>query len=214
MDQLACRFAAAEHADHTDGIAGRGLVGWMLSRKSGRLFLRLFWFIIFHRVIPFIKSESEYKYNRQTRMAAGAAPRDFHPRVVLTRPYSLPATPRCLKTVARSDYDDKGVPLFLPRVLARKLPYLLHGEGVDRSLPMWEVMAHPPPGSARKGCIRLPYAAAELSAGLSLSVSRGARMERGAKHSLPVLVQFRSKPRIDTISFVSSRRRKSSSTWE
>ena len=63
-------------------------------------------------------------------MAAGAAPRDFHPRVVLTRPYSLPATPHRLKTAARSDCDCKGVPLFLPRVVARKLPHLLHGEGV------------------------------------------------------------------------------------
>lgn len=69
------------------------------------------------------------------RTAVGTAPRDFHPRVILTRPYSLPATPRCLKTVVRSDYDDKGVPLFLLYVLARKLPHLLYGEGVDRSLP-------------------------------------------------------------------------------
>lgn len=69
-------------------------------------------------------------------MAVGAAPRDFHPRVVLTRPYSLPATPHRLKTAARSDCDCKGVPLFLLRVLARRLPYLLFGGGVDRSLPM------------------------------------------------------------------------------
>ena len=63
-------------------------------------------------------------------MAAGAAPREFHPSGGLPEPYSLPATPHRLKTAARSDCDCKGVPLFLPRVVARKLPHLLHGEGV------------------------------------------------------------------------------------
>lgn len=69
-------------------------------------------------------------------MAAGAAPRVFHPSGGLPEPYSLPATPHRLKTAARSDYDGKGVPLFLPRVLARRLPYLLYGGGMYRSLPM------------------------------------------------------------------------------
>lgn len=32
-----------------------------------------------------------------------------------------------------------------------------------------EVMAHTPSGSAQRGCIRMPYTAPELSAGLSLS---------------------------------------------
>lgn len=114
-------------------------------------------------------------------MAAGAAPREFHPSGGLPEPYSLPATPHRLKTAARSDCDCKGVPLFLLCVLARKLPRLLHGEGVGRSFVTvvpscgleTKVVAHPPYGSAQKGCIRLPYTAPELSAGLSLSSCKG-----------------------------------------
>ena len=68
------------------------------------------------------------------RTAAGAAPRESHPSGGLPEPYSLPVTPRRLKTAARSDYDDKGVPLCPLRVVARKLPHLLHGESVCRSL--------------------------------------------------------------------------------
>ena len=67
-------------------------------------------------------------------MAAGTAPRESHPSGGLPKPYSLPVTPRRLKTAARSDYDDKGVPLCPLRVVARKLPRLLHGESVCRSL--------------------------------------------------------------------------------
>ena len=41
----------------------------------------------------------------------GSAPREFHPHAVLARPYLLPATPRRLITVARSDCSCKGVSL-------------------------------------------------------------------------------------------------------
>lgn len=51
-------------------------------------------------------------------------------------------------------------------------------------------------------------------AGLSLSRSyTGAPRGKGENTQRPALGQFRSKPRMEIISFVSSRRRKSSSTW-
>ena len=51
-------------------------------------------------------------------------------------------------------------------------------------------------------------------AGLSLSRSYiGAPRGKGENTQRPALGQFRSKPRMEIISFVSSRRRKSSSTW-
>ena len=51
-------------------------------------------------------------------------------------------------------------------------------------------------------------------AGLSLSRSYiGAPRGKGGNTQRPALGQFRSKPRMEIISFVSSRRRKSSSTW-
>ena len=51
-------------------------------------------------------------------------------------------------------------------------------------------------------------------AGLSLSRSYlGTPRGKGENTQRPALGQFRSKPRMEIISFVSSRRRKSSSTW-
>ena len=51
-------------------------------------------------------------------------------------------------------------------------------------------------------------------AGLSLSRSyTGTPRGKGENTQRPALGQFRSKPRMEIISFVSSRRRKSSSTW-
>ena len=97
------------------------------------------------------------------------------------------------ETAARSDYDDKGVPLCSLRVVASKLPCLLDGGYVGRSrFPVFpisgkgkKVMAHTPSGSAQRGCIRMPYTAPELSAGLSLS---RCRLQNGkGKHLEPLL---------------------------
>lgn len=66
----------------------------------------------------------------------------------------------------------------------------------------------------KQECIRLPYTAALAPNGLSLSRSyTGTPRGKGENTQRPALGQFRSKPRMEIISFVSSRRRKSSSTW-
>ena len=75
------------------------------------------------------------------------------------------------------------------------------------------VMAHWPTGSTQTDRIRLPYTAPEASAGLSLSRSYTGAPRGKGNTQRPALGQFRSKPRMEIISFVSSRRRKSSSTW-
>ena len=119
------------------------------------------------------------------RTAAGAAPRASHPSDGLPEPYSWPVTPRRLKTAARSDYDDKGVPGLL-RVVARKLPRLLHGKGVCRSLitgvtscgletRSWRTLR---PARRRRDVSVCPILHRDL-AGLSLNEVPGSRMERG-----------------------------------
>ena len=111
-----------------------------------------------------------------------------------------------------------GVSLSCLRVLAHRLPHLfcglmfvalLFGRGpVLRTCN--RVLAHRPTGSTQTDRIRLPYAARRLS--LSRS-DTGAPHGKGENTQRPALGQFRSKPRMEIISFVSSRRRKSSSTW-
>ena len=104
------------------------------------------------------------------------------------------------------------------RVLAHRLPHLfcglvfialLFGRGpVLRTCS--RVMAHWPTGSAQTDRIRLPYAARRLSLSRSYKMSAA---WKGGNTRRPPLDQFRSKSRMAIISFVSSRRRRSSSTW-
>lgn len=72
-------------------------------------------------------------------------------------------------------------------------------------------MAYLSLGSSQKERIRLPYAATELSAELSLSNSLDTHAERGC-HIGALRAQFRLKPRIEMISLISKRLRNSSST--
>ena len=108
------------------------------------------------------------------------------------------------------------------RVLAHRMPPLLHGLVFVALLfgrgPVLRtcnrVMAHWPTGSTQTDRIRLPYTAPEASrrAFFVKELYRGAAW-KGENTQRPALGQFRSKPRMEIISFVSSRRRKSSSTW-
>ena len=133
-----------------------------------------------------------------------------HPHAVLARPYLLPATPRRLITVVRSGCSCKGVSLSCLCVVARKLPRLLCGPCVSRSLP-GEVLAHRPSGSSQTDRIRLPYAAGNIPPRLSFSMSPATYEERGLLVCASRLY-ISLKPRIEIISFVSSLLRSSSST--
>ena len=115
-----------------------------------------------------------------------------------------------------------GVSLSCLRVLAHRLPHLfcglmfvalLFGRGpVLRTCN--RVMAHRPTGSTQTDRIRLPYTAPEASRrAFFVKELNGAPRGKGENTQHPALGQFRSKPRMEIISFVSSRRRKSSSTW-
>ena len=116
-----------------------------------------------------------------------------------------------------------GVSLSCLRVLAHRLPHLfcglmfvalLFGRGpVLRTCN--RVMAHRPTGSTQTDRIRLPYTAPEASrrAFFVKELYRGAAW-KGENTQRPALGQFRSKPRMEIISFVSSRLRISSSTKE
>ena len=109
-------------------------------------------------------------------------------------------------------------------VLAHRLPPLLHGLVFIALLfsrgPVLRtcnrVMAHWANGSAQTDRIRLPYTAPEASqrAFFVKELYGDAAWKGGGKNTQrPALGQFRLKPRMEIISFVSSRRRKSSSTW-
>ena len=75
------------------------------------------------------------------------------------------------------------------------------------------VMAHRPTGSTPTDRIRLPYAAPEASRRAFFVKERYGTPRGKGNTQRPVLDQFRSKSRIEIISFASSRPRRSSSTW-
>ena len=149
--------------------------------------------------------------SRNGRLMA-PAPRESHPRVVLTRPCSLPATPYRLNTAARSDCDCKGVSPCLC-VVARGSPHPLCGlVWFAPPVPKESILAHPPYGSTQTGMYPSALCCAGI-AGLSLSRYKWpVRAERGSAQSGTAWAQFRSKPRMAMVSFVSSLRRISSST--
>ena len=107
------------------------------------------------------------------------------------------------------------------RVLAHRLPHLFRGLvfiallfGRDPVLRTCNrVLAHRPTGSTQTDRIRLPYTAPEASRrAFFVKELYGAPRGKGNTQR-PALGQFRSKPRMEIISFVSSRPRRSSSTW-
>lgn len=104
------------------------------------------------------------------RTAGGSpAPRASHPRVVLTRPCSLPAT---LQTLG---LRRQGRIIVLP---ARRRPQAatpaLRPGKIAPLTPMREsLLAHLPPGSAQTECIRLPYDAPPLSCGRICQGAKG-----------------------------------------
>lgn len=123
-------------------------------------------------------------------------------------PCSLPATPHRLNTAARSDCDYKGVS---PRlcVVARKLPNLLHGSvfslaPFERSWRTVRTARHKRKVSV---CLMLHgnYPPGFLCQRADYPVWKGGHMGSARP-------QFRSKARIEIISFASSRLRSSSST--
>ena len=107
------------------------------------------------------------------------------------------------------------------RVLAHRMPHLFCGPVFIALLfargPVLRtcnrVLAHRPTGSAQTDRIRLPYTAPEASrrAFFVKELYGGAAWKGGETRGVQPYV--RSKFRIEIISFVSSRRRKSSSTW-
>ena len=117
------------------------------------------------------------KDNRLNGRLLGSAPREFHPHAVLARPYLLPATPRHLIMVARSDYSCKGVSLSCWELSPAGCHTCFTSSRC--SLALVGVVAHRPPGSSPTDRIRLPYAGRELSARRSCQGASAAREERG-----------------------------------
>ena len=114
-----------------------------------------------------------------------------------------------------------GVSLSCLCILAHRLPHLFRGLVLSLTCLVGVPSCGLATGSWRTGrpaphrqivsvCLMLRR---RPPAGLSLSRSYN-RTPRGKGNTQrPALGQFRSKPRMEIISFVSSRRRKSSSTW-
>ena len=101
------------------------------------------------------------KVGRKERTAAGTAPRESHPRVVLTRPCSLPATLQTLGLRRQGSI----IVLSARRRPQAATPALRHGK-IAPLTPMREsLLAHLPPGSAQTECVRMPYDAPPLSCG-------------------------------------------------
>ena len=115
-----------------------------------------------------------------------------------------------------------GVSLSCLRILAHRLPHLFCGLVLSLTCLVGVPSCGLATGSWRTGrpaqrrqivsvCLILRR---RPPAGLSLSRSYlGTPRGKGENTQRPALGQFRSKPRMEIISFVSSRRRKSSSTW-
>ena len=115
-----------------------------------------------------------------------------------------------------------GVSLSCLCILAHRLPHLFRGLVLSLTCLVGVPSCGLATGSWRTGrpaqrrqivsvCLILHR---RPPAGLSLSRSYiGAPRGKGGNTQRPALGQFRSKPRMEIISFVSSRRRKSSSTW-
>ena len=115
-----------------------------------------------------------------------------------------------------------GVSLSCLRILAHRLPHLFCGLVLSLTCLVGVPSCGLATGSWRTGrpaphrqivsvCLILRR---RPPAGLSLSRSyTGTPRGKGENTQRPALGQFRSKPRMEIISFVSSRRRKSSSTW-
>ena len=115
-----------------------------------------------------------------------------------------------------------GVSLSCLRILAHRRPHLFCGLVLSLTCLVGVPSCGLATGSWRTGrpaqrrqivsvCLILHR---RPPAGLSLSRSYiGAPRGKGGNTQRPALGQFRSKPRMEIISFVSSRRRKSSSTW-
>lgn len=131
------------------------------------------------------------------------------PRMVLTRPCSLPATPHRLNTAARPDCDCKGVS---PRLcIGPRAALPASWPGGYRS-PRWRVMAHRPYGSAQTGMYPSALCCAGICRAFFVKEQRAQPRGKGCARLRPAWVQFRLKLRMATISFVSIRRRISSST--
>ncbi len=119
--------------------------------------------VITHNKAPFLfKTKVVFvKVGRKERTAAGTAPRESHPRVVLTRPCSLPATLQTLGLRRQGSI----IVLSARRRPQAATPALRPGK-IAPLIPMREnLLAHLPPGSAQTECIRLPYDAPPLSCG-------------------------------------------------
>ena len=144
-------------------------------------------------------------------MAAGRSSTGISPRPIL-----MGAPRNALRAF------NAGVSLSCLCILAHRLPYLFCGLVLSLTCLVGVPSCGLATGSWRTGrpaqrrqivsvCLILHR---RPPAGLSLSRSYiGAPRGKGGNTQRPALGQFRSKPRMEIISFVSSRRRKSSSTW-
>jgi hypothetical protein len=144
-------------------------------------------------------------------MAAGCGSTGISPRPML-----MGAPRNALKAF------NAGVSLSCLRILAHRLPHLFYGSVLSLTCLVGVPSCGLATGSWRTGrparhrqivsvCLILHR---RPPAGLSLSRNyTGTPHGKGENTQRPALGQFRSKPRMEIISFVSSRRRKSSSTW-
>ena len=144
-------------------------------------------------------------------MAAGRSSTGISPRPIL-----MGAPRNALRAF------NAGVSLSCLCILAHRLPYLFCGLVLSLTCLVGVPSCGLATGSWRTGrpaqrrqivsvCLILRR---RPPAGLSLSRSyTGTPRGKGENTQRPALGQFRSKPRMEIISFVSSRRRKSSSTW-
>ena len=128
--------------------------------------------ILYRSRLSFFKENSPFPYLKRkgaVRTAVGAAPRESHPRVVLTRPCSLPATLQTLGLRRQGSI----IVLSARRRPQAATPALRPGK-IAPLTPMREsLLAHLPPGSAQTECIRLPYDAPPLSCGRICQGAKG-----------------------------------------
>ena len=151
------------------------------------------------------------KIRGRKRMAAGTAPREFHPGPCLW----VRRTMLCGRPMRESHYPAcASSPTGCHTCFAARCSSLSCLVGVPScglATGSWRTGRPAQRRQIVSVCLILHR---RPPAGLSLSRSYiGAPRGKGGNTQRPALGQFRSKPRMEIISFVSSRRRKSSSTW-
>ena len=164
--------------------------------------------------VPFQRTVLQ-KIRGRKRMAAGTAPREFHPGPWLLAQLHGNFTPahadgcgaRCFAGVQCASIFDLSV-CHRPQSAASALR-----PGVDRSLPEGKSWRTGRMARYRQNVSVCLMLRRRPPAGLSLSRSYNGTPRGKGNTQRPALDQLRSKSRMEIISFASSRPRRSSSTW-